>query len=259
MNLPSGQEQRKNIALEERLSKLAGRHLRLLNRISTKLAREKSYATREDAKQELMRFMKNPQNHQDTPLLMGVRSALYSKLDESIKNTRFDNANLGLVITDGDVQTNYDIDNVRNFMTYGQIENTDFTGHKKPAFSGINIINSRILRNGQTVAATIGKNSTIIGSDLLEQSNNYLSKIGENTMISYSKIANHSTNEGTSFVKDAIISSSMIGNYSTNYRNVFFAENATLNETKDLKTLVSKYATQPKEKNPKPLYGIVVL
>lgn len=243
MNLPSGNEQRRNMELEERLSKLEGRHLRMLNRISYKLAKEKSSDDIKDAKQELYKFMRNPQNHQYNPLLVGVRSALYSKLDGSIKNTVFNNANLGLVISNGDVKTNYDLEGVQNFMTHGKIEySCGFDAIDEPVFSRINIINSKILRYSENKNAIIGQNSTITGSDVLEHSKNDSCYIGNNSLISFSRINNHSTNQYTNVCRNSMITSSLIGNYSMNH-NTLFGEDALINDRKnDLETIMNQYS-----------------
>lgn len=246
MNIPSKKIHRKNLEIEKRLSKLEGRHLRMLNRISYKIAKEESSKDVTAARRDLYNFIRNPQNHQYTPLLIGVRSALYSKLDGSIKNTVFNNANLGLVITNGDVKTNYDIEGVQNFMTHGKIENycPIIDGIDNSAFSGINIVNSGILRNSENKNATIGKNSIIIGTDLLEHSNNEMCTIGLNSIINYSRIDNHSKNSYAHVAENAVIISSLIGNYNLNEKSSF-AKNAIIN---DLNTIINKYSNERNRK-----------
>jgi len=112
-------------SIEERLSKFKPRHLRLLNRIATKNIQSKITNKRslKDVKTALVATVF--EDCKKYPYLVGVNSAIYSRIDKSIKHTRFNHANLGLVITNNDVNTRYNLENLTDFMKCSKISNSN--------------------------------------------------------------------------------------------------------------------------------------
>ena len=106
--------------ITERLSKFEGRHLRLLNRLATKSLKEKisSKNALKNVNNELKKYFES-----ENRLIKGVASSIYSKLNGTIKYTRFNGANLGLVVEKDDVNTNYRIKDLNSFMENSGIYN----------------------------------------------------------------------------------------------------------------------------------------
>ncbi|MFH1503178.1 MAG: hypothetical protein ABIE36_00790 [Candidatus Diapherotrites archaeon] len=163
--------------IEERLSRFEGRHFRLLNRLATKNLKEKISDNSS---------LRNVNNHlkqyfgSEYSLIKGVNSAIYSKLNGSIKYTRFNEANLGLVIEGNDVNTKYHIKDLESFMKFSGVYNSDIFKKQKIINSGIAggaTINSSDVAYNATInnshvasGATIKDNSHVAGGAKIKNS-----------------------------------------------------------------------------------------
>ena len=210
--------------IAERLNKFEGRHFRLLNRLASKNLEEKisTKSALKDVNEELEKYFKS--NNED---LKGVSSAIYSKINHSIKDTRFSGANLGLVIEDNDVKTNYDVKDLKNFMKFLGVYNSNI--FKKPFFGKRKIINSSVA-NGSTINKSMVAYSSTINK----------SKVANDSIIKdYSSVADKSIIENDSWVANisTIKNNSSVAKISTiNNSNV--AESSTIKNNSS----VAKYA-----------------
>ncbi len=241
------QELNEKRAKERRLSKMEGRHLRLFNRLSYKNAldeinkQNEPITALENKKKELEKIMTN----QELPLLRGVASALYSKLDGSITYTRFPGANLGLVITNDDVSTNMDLINLPQFMMHGKVEGRD--GYVSNAFENATIENTDLLKKSENNNANIAKNATITNSKIGEYSNNKLVDLANSASMMHSRVANYSINENCKIANNATITTnSHIANYTKNFDVELIGENTLVGGVnmmkKDMKSCVGNYS-----------------
>ena len=193
--------------LEERLSKFEGRHLRLFNRLATKNLKER--ISGKSSFKNVNNYLKQYFDS-DNKLIKGVASALYSKLNGSIKYTRFEGANLGLVIDKNDVRTNYSLKDLKSFMGYAGIYDSNIFRKKK-------IDNSEVAEN-----ATI-KNNSGVAED---------ATIKNNSWVAY----------------DATINNSRVANSATIMDSSWVAENATIKDSKVAESATIKYSSQVAER-----------
>jgi hypothetical protein len=138
----------------------------------------------------------------------GVVSALYSKVFGSIKDTRFSNANLGLVIQGDDVNTGYNLINVKNFMTYAGIYNSNNVLEKNRWALGLfsmKVNNSEILKFAEI------KDSELLTLAYIEEST-----IGERAYVSDSEIAYNSSNSKSNIFNYSTLEDVKLANFSTN-------------------------------------------
>ena len=193
--------------LEERLSKFEGRHFRLFNRLATKNLKERisNKSSLRNVNNHLKKYFDS-----DKALIKGVASALYSKLNRSIKYTRFDGANLGLVIDKDDVKTNYNLKNLKSFTNPAGIYDSIIFREKK-------IDNSWVAENATIYKSQVAHNATIKND----------SGVAENATINNSGVAYDATINNSWVAENATINNSWVANNAT-INNSRVAESATI-------------------------------
>ena len=193
--------------IAERLNKFEGRHFRLLNSLASKNLEEK-ISTKSDLRKvnkELKRYFKS-----DNEYIKGVASAIYSKINHSIKKTRFSGANLGLVIEEGDIEVNYDIKDLDNFMRF------------------LGVYNSKVFRE-----ESLGK-TKILNSKIAENSAIKNSRFIYGLIVNNSEVANNSTINNSKVVYNSLMSNSEVANNSTISDNSEVANNSTISDNSDV-------------------------
>ena len=187
--------------LEERLSKFEGRHFRLLNRLAVSRL-EKGIFTPNDLKEtnrELKKYFGKSDENGKYPLVEGVSSAMYSGINHSIEDTRINNGNLGLVIENDNVKTNYNLNEVSNFMKYAGMMGSEVFGKRFYFFPttifnsgvarGADIRSSGVARGAEIKGSYVALEADIGGSDVAEGAKMTSSYVAEGAKILFSGVA----------------------------------------------------------------------
>lgn len=214
--------------IAQRLSKFKGRHFRLFNRIASGRLEEKilnSDFTRSEVNEELKKYFDS-----DNKYIRGVASALYSKINHSIYDTRFPGANLGLVIKNDDVNTNFDIEKLGEFMESAGIYNSHifvgpFGGLVRIAYYS-NILRGAMIKNSSVASGAVIRDSSIANGSIVDSSS-----IANYAIMGNSSIANYAMLEHSAILKNSSINRSVIANYST-IKNSNIVDNSNIFNSK---------------------------
>ena len=196
--------------LEERLSKFKGRHFRLLNRLAVSRLEEgisSSSDLREINKELKKYFGDSSENEGVYPLIEGVSSAMYSRINHSIKDTRIDDGNLGLVIENNNVKTNYNLYAVYDFMKYAGVMDSEIFG-KRFYFFPTKITYSDIAEEMEIIGSNVAGGAEIKGANVAERAKVERSYIVEGAKIIGSNVAREAKIIGSNVAREAKIISS---------------------------------------------------